>query len=1651
LLIFYFLFFKLFFFFDNSLDYIFAGLNALVYSMQSVQFFVLLFLGTITLVRRAQQRSYFNKLDIPSSLLGLLPHEEQGLGNLKDSVEEGNINRVVSILQNNIKQWSFVEAQLLEPNVNLGMPEIFIPLKHLTTTLEILGNIFFVRNELSEAKQCLERACPLMELLPSTLMDTMDSTGVGGGLNSPNMFQQKLEDASPQQNYAVECFSVLRKIYLKMYSSLDETDSKTMVSDGTASEERGLDSNGRFSDDTGELSLNEGDNFDVDSKIEELRQPFQHLRSELMMLQDENVRDDVLLPHTSSLSKSQNRDPKVNADFKQSGDMASSNSGKYRALFNSLHDFSKDSPASTRAVDLAGSVPRYGETATTLIAADMAIMLRNFVHADEGSRHAVFEIARKYYQDLDVNFPSLDFYEYAANMELGTVYLETMVRVENEGFDFIGRELDLWEQDGNKFIAQREKKLFSQEHDHLLTTGSHSFSTCDENNPLSTCNSTPFGVGIVWEMDPNDGSLKHEVAVDFDSSYYDSFPIQERNRLLVLSAFDIALHLEPDDPFDLSLGFNLGVLDSGRARFRDGFQYQSYHTAPSQDGMATTSENVGSGSLTGRHRHREHKRRSRPKTQPLENDVAAAIFEDQTLSPIGISSVMRSSVPTLKAEDDWTLHLFLAFMIATVLIVYVSYSESRKKQRNRQPRSNSRRNPDGFLGLFIRYLYPQYFDTDSSSGLNASPPEPPLDTMTFLSELFTLIVQLDFIQWVISLFVSSSDNAYSSTSASTSTISSHHTSGTSSQSSKSSSSSSKRSTGDRQTKNQAAAVPNNSSSGFLPSFIQRIVGSLRGNINTSVGTASTSTSSSSAQSSATVANTSASMKPSTSISHQPQKTPSKSVNHHNAIAIEKSVTPQYNSQQSLPATSPESSDSSTDDHSSMNAQRASTGGKSMPGNNGNKTSHNHGTIHSAAITNRQGKNNRASQNDEVSSVKPHRSSVLSGSDRDEGFYTAHGISASEDEGWQAAGQSSKRNKQSLHATQPFSGTGGRKSHDGSAAGKPVVGMPNYKAAISSAALANTSSTAVSAGANILTASKAHTNVAMASTAASTLMTNKLRGSPAISRIRGNSHDDNNQANGSSAVDATKAQPVAASCSGSYAQRLAGATTTITTTAAAAVTSSLSAPVPSTIFSVPPPTALTLSGPSYKHAVVTKKDKENSTSTLLEGGGYSTSLGIASSSSSSSLPSSAATTILAHSSVDQFASTQHASDLPSSNTLNYPMFTHSQYSSPGDLSVHNVNSSLEVVIDPFVTDSTGSIDPGLFGNIFGRQSTTPSYLLPTSSSHHVSSPARSSTSLDGSCGSSLLFPSMSTSQSFFRNDDLHLGFLNEPPLDAFATASSSPVKPNATHAPPPPPGLSIARATAAATSSSASASASVSVSMSSTATVSNVGSNGRGGSASARSASFDLLLGTSSNTHGSTSSSTSLFGALDVSKSTEEDGYVTSLLSNMLDDFLQPGSPAFTTSASTELTSLFAAAPAGSATVSSLLTEDSVSSSSSSYLLGGGVPGAYISAHMHQQMYPTLTSTPKSSNSSALVESDLSPDAPVFLPSSMFQMTPNHHPHHQLLNMVDPSSSSSSSTGAVVGSTSLFASFLAQQSSSQLSSEAWDEVDTELEEKSRESL
>jgi hypothetical protein len=70
---------------------------------------------------RAQVNDFF-RFDTNYPSRSLFPFANDGRINIKDLlVDEGSIQRVVTILQSNIKQWSFIESQLLEPNVNLGM------------------------------------------------------------------------------------------------------------------------------------------------------------------------------------------------------------------------------------------------------------------------------------------------------------------------------------------------------------------------------------------------------------------------------------------------------------------------------------------------------------------------------------------------------------------------------------------------------------------------------------------------------------------------------------------------------------------------------------------------------------------------------------------------------------------------------------------------------------------------------------------------------------------------------------------------------------------------------------------------------------------------------------------------------------------------------------------------------------------------------------------------------------------------------------------------------------------------------------------------------------------------------------------------------------------------------------------------------------------------------------------------------------------------------------------------------------------------------------------------------------------------------------------------------------------------------------------
>ena len=170
---------------------------------------------------KAQSNDFF-RFDTNYPSRSLFPSVDGRVFNIKDLVDDGSIQRVVTILQSNIKQWSFIESQLLEPNVNLGMPEIFIPLRHLTTTLEVLGNIIFMRDDIVEAKNSLERACPLMELLPPAVNE--------------------------DQRYAVGCFALLREVYGKLYNIDDGTTNNGRLGIGMGNEANNDDADPSSSD-----------------------------------------------------------------------------------------------------------------------------------------------------------------------------------------------------------------------------------------------------------------------------------------------------------------------------------------------------------------------------------------------------------------------------------------------------------------------------------------------------------------------------------------------------------------------------------------------------------------------------------------------------------------------------------------------------------------------------------------------------------------------------------------------------------------------------------------------------------------------------------------------------------------------------------------------------------------------------------------------------------------------------------------------------------------------------------------------------------------------------------------------------------------------------------------------------------------------------------------------------------------------------------------------------------------------------------------------------------------------------------------------------------------------------------------------------------
>mmetsp|Transcript_3673 Transcript_3673/g.3275 ORF Transcript_3673/g.3275 Transcript_3673/m.3275 type:complete len:1282 (-) Transcript_3673:161-4006(-) len=174
----------------------------------------------------------------------------------KEFINESNMNRVITMLQNHIKQWSFIESQLLEPNVNLAMPEIIIPLKHLITALEILSKIFFNQGDMINAKSSLESVCPLIELVMNYPSASMSMSSF--------ILHDHSRDSSIE--YSEECFDMLRQSYIELRKK--EGHRKKSLHSKKSS------------------SLNDEDyddaiyspEFDIEQHINNLRAPYDHLR-----------------------------------------------------------------------------------------------------------------------------------------------------------------------------------------------------------------------------------------------------------------------------------------------------------------------------------------------------------------------------------------------------------------------------------------------------------------------------------------------------------------------------------------------------------------------------------------------------------------------------------------------------------------------------------------------------------------------------------------------------------------------------------------------------------------------------------------------------------------------------------------------------------------------------------------------------------------------------------------------------------------------------------------------------------------------------------------------------------------------------------------------------------------------------------------------------------------------------------------------------------------------------------------------------------------------------------------------------------------------------------------------------------------------------
>lgn len=403
----------------------------------------------LALLSQAQNEFHSGGLDLSQYHISYLQAHMHPTSDTFDSVK---VERIINILQSNLQQWGFVEGQLMEPGVNLKMPEIMIPLRHLTTTLEVLGNIFFVKGEICEARCFLERACPLLELLPME------------------------ED---MQSLSTECYGVLKQIYTSLYST-------AAGALGGGTEGDGMENNTLLDCDTSKsndctLSISEPKSgtykactcsndavpalpdpsgMSLAQRLESLRSPYEHLRPvsakisldadvglqntvETNKNSTKNLSDDTVTPPPLGSQQAASKGESVIAgkgggvdDEEEDGVEVHADLDEYEGVEDD-GDGREEGKSELQEEHKANinDLPRSG------LSPVMWKMLLEFVREDPPGRRDILHQSRQHYAELHSNIEEFNTEEVVSRLAMADAHLAIMHKAAHEGFAFIDKEL----------------------------------------------------------------------------------------------------------------------------------------------------------------------------------------------------------------------------------------------------------------------------------------------------------------------------------------------------------------------------------------------------------------------------------------------------------------------------------------------------------------------------------------------------------------------------------------------------------------------------------------------------------------------------------------------------------------------------------------------------------------------------------------------------------------------------------------------------------------------------------------------------------------------------------------------------------------------------------------------------------------------------------------------------------------------------------------------------------------------------------------------------------------------------------------------------------------------------------------------------------